>query len=114
MGWVLRNVGDREAAYAEILRVLKPGGKFLCVDMSQSSFAPLRWAATLYMKLLMPLLVRFIGGDKEAYEYLDKSTRRFPMRRDLEKEWRQAGFVNVKSRALMMGTIAAHLGQRPL
>lgn len=112
MGWVLRNVADRQAVYREVQRILKPGGQFLCVDMSRPGFAPLRWACQAYLALAMPILIRLAGGDREAYDYLNRSTQRFPNRHDLEEEWRAAGFEDVRSRSFMMGSIAAHLARR--
>ncbi|MCB9832846.1 MAG: ubiquinone/menaquinone biosynthesis methyltransferase [Planctomycetes bacterium] len=113
MGWVLRNVGDRSATYREILRILKPGGRYLSIDMSRPGFAPARWASSAYLALAMPVMIRLAGGDREAYRYLDQSTRRFPDRRALEIEWREAGFATVASRSFMMGTIGAVLGVKP-
>jgi demethylmenaquinone methyltransferase/2-methoxy-6-polyprenyl-1,4-benzoquinol methylase len=109
MGWVLRNVADRAAVYAEVMRILKPGGKFLCVDMSKPSFAPIRWASQAYLAMAMPVLIRVAGGDREAYDYLNRSTQKFPNRNELVVEWQAAGFIDVKSRGFMAGSIAAHL-----
>lgn len=112
MGWVLRNVGDRAAVYREVLRILRPGGKFLCIDMSQPDFAPLRWAAAVYLRLVMPGVIRLCGGDLEAYRYLARSTTRFPRKGELADEWRQAGFEEVRVRSFMLGQIGVHLGQK--
>ncbi len=111
MGWVLRNVADRAAVYREVQRILRPGGQFLCVDMSKPSFAPSRWASQAYLALAMPILIRVAGGDREAYDYLNRSTKRFPNRQELHSEWQEAGFADVKSRSFMMGSIAAHLAR---
>lgn len=113
MGWVLRNVGDRQAVYREVLRILKPGGKFVCLDMSQSDFAPLRWGASAYLNLVMPIVVRLIGGDRSAYEYLAKSTASFPRKRELAREWEAAGFARVEVGSFMLGGIGLHIGVKP-
>lgn len=112
MGWVLRNVGDRQAVYREVLRILKPGGAFVSIDMSQPDFAPVRWGAALYMHLVMPILIRGFGGDRSAYNYLAKSTDRFPRKRELAAEWTQAGFEDVRTTSFMMGSIGLHLGRK--
>ena len=112
MGWVLRNVADRQEVYREITRILKPGGKFLCVDMSKPSFAPFRWASQAYLAMAMPILIRMAGGDREAYDYLNRSTQRFPNRGALMQEWQEFGFEDVQSRGFMMGSIAAHLASK--
>ena len=113
MGWVLRNVAERDAVYREVQRILKPDGKFLCIDMSKPSFAPLRWASQAYLAAAMPVLIRMAGGDREAYDYLNRSTQLFPNRAELATEWTEAGFVRVQSRGFMMGSIAAHLAVNP-
>jgi demethylmenaquinone methyltransferase / 2-methoxy-6-polyprenyl-1,4-benzoquinol methylase len=112
MGWVLRNVGDRAAVYREVLRILRPGGRFVALDMSQPDFAPLRWASRAYVGAIMPLAVRCAGGDALAYRYLARSTARFPRKAALAQEWRDAGFRNVRFRGFMAGNIALHAGER--
>lgn len=114
MGWVLRNIGDRRAAYREVLRLLKPGGAFLCLDTSRPSSAVLRAGTSLWMSAIVPLLARLGGGDVAAYRYLGRSTGRFPNAGELAAEWRAAGFTGVESRGFMMGAVAAHLGRRPV
>ncbi len=110
MGWVLRNVGDRAATYREILRVLKPGGRFVCVETSRPDYWPIRAGNYAYCKFVMPNIVRLVGGDRASYEYLAKTTVNFPRRRALEAEWTVAGFREVRSAPLMLGSIALHVG----
>lgn len=112
MGWVLRNVGDRPATYREILRVLKPGGRFVCVETSRPGFWPFRAGNYVYCKFVMPNIVRMVGGDRESYEYLAKTTVNFPRRHALTEEWTRAGFRDVRSRPLMLGSIALHVGAK--
>ncbi len=112
MGWVLRNVGDRNATYREVLRILKPGGRLVSLDMSRSSFAPSRWAGALYLEGFMPVLVKVMGGDMESYRYLARSTRRFPRAAELAREWEAAGFRDVRYESLNVGTIAIHRGDK--
>src|SRR4029077_674192 len=77
MGWVVRNLGDRHASYSEMLRVLKPGGRFVCLETSRPASAFMRAGFAVWLHGVMPLLVRFSGGDREAYRYLAASTERF-------------------------------------
>lgn len=110
MGWSLRNVGDRPAAYAEILRVLKPGGRLVAIDMSHPAFAPFRWGNSLYLRYVMPNVATLVGGDRQSYVYLARSTHLFPGAAALAEEWREAGFQQVAHRGLMLGSIAIHVG----
>lgn len=113
MGWCLRNCGDTHAALIEVLRILKPGGVFVCLDMSRPSFAPVRGLFFLHRHLVMPLQARAAGADGEAYRYLACSTDHFPDRRGLEHVLRTAGFNGVGSRALMLGAVALHRAEKP-
>lgn len=112
MGWVLRNVGDRGRVYEEVLRILKPGGRFGIIEMSQPDNWFLRCLSRVYIRGVMPWVARLAGGSRSAYEYLASSTYRFPSKRELSIEWEKAGFVNVTCRSMMMGTIAIHVGTK--
>ena len=70
-------------------------------------------ASWIYMNLIMPVVIRVVGGDIEAYRYLAKSTARFPRKRELAREWEAAGFVGVACHSRMMGSIAIHIGEAP-
>jgi ubiquinone/menaquinone biosynthesis methyltransferase len=112
MGWVVRNLGDRRASYAEMLRVLKPGGRFVCLDSSKPESAILRAGFGVYLRGVMPLVVRLCGGDRDAYRYLADSTERFLTARELADELRAAGFSEVTHRSLMGGAMAIHRAVR--
>jgi demethylmenaquinone methyltransferase/2-methoxy-6-polyprenyl-1,4-benzoquinol methylase len=108
MGWVVRNLGDRARAYAEILRVLKPAGRFVCLEVSRPSSAIMRGGFAVYMRAVMPLLVRLCGGDARAYRYLTDSTAKFLGAEALATELWDAGFADVSYRTLMGGAMAIH------
>lgn len=112
MGWVLRNVGDRQAAYAEILRLLAPGGRFVCIDMSRPRSRILRALHAVHLRGIMPVLVRGAGGDRAAYDYLAASTCAFPDAPELAAEMRAAGFGSVRWRRFMLGAVAVHVATR--
>lgn len=113
MGWVLRNVGERDAVYREILRILKPGARCVCIDMSRPTGWFQRFGFYVYRHALMPILARAAGGAADAYRYLANSTDRFPGMAALAEEFRSAGFVDVQAESLMLGAIAIHSGTRP-
>jgi demethylmenaquinone methyltransferase / 2-methoxy-6-polyprenyl-1,4-benzoquinol methylase len=108
MGWVVRNLGDRRASYAEMLRVLRPGGRFVSLDSSRPASAFMRAGFAAYLHGVMPIVVRLCGGDRDAYRYLADSTERFLTARELADELRAAGFSDVDHRSLMGGTMAIH------
>ena len=113
MGWVLRNVGKRPETYDEILRILKPGGRFVCIDMSRPRGPISRAGFWIYRHLVMRGLVRFAGGNRSAYRYLACSTDGFPDGPELKDELETAGFEDVKWRALMLGALAIHVATKP-
>lgn len=113
MGWVLRNVGDRPTAYREVLRLLRPGGRFVCVDMSPPRGPAARLGWKLYCGVLMPILARVMGGEGDAYRYLARSAARFPDALELEEELRRAGFGQVRHRTLALGGLAVHVARVP-
>ena len=88
MGWVVRNLGDRRASYDEVMRVLKPGGRFVSLDSSRPASAFMRAGFSVYLHGVMPVLVRLCGGDREAYRYLAASTERFLTAKELAAELR--------------------------
>ena len=110
MGWVLRNVGDRPAAYAEVQRVLKPGGRFVCIDMSRPRGLFSRAGFWAYRHVVMRGLIRFAGGNNTAYRYLARSSDGFPDGPALAEELKAAGFEDVRWRGLMLGALAIHVG----
>ena len=91
----LRNVTDIDKALGEAFRVLRPGGRFLCLEFSKVTSAPIGRAYDAYSERALPLLGRVIARDAESYRYLHESIRRFPSQRDLARRMREAGFERV-------------------
>ena len=114
MGWVVRNLGDRPKAYAEILRVLKPGGRVVSLEVSRPASALMRAGFHAYLSVVMPLMIGLSGGDRSAYRYLAESTERFLSARELAAELGQAGFLVPIWRALMGGAMTIHVATKPL
>jgi len=108
----IRNVTHIDAALAEILRVLKPGGRLLCLEFSTPA-AWLRPAYNLFSFKVIPRLGGWIARSPEAYTYLVDSIRRFPDQAGFKCLIEQAGFVDVHFRNLSGGIAAIHLGTRP-
>jgi demethylmenaquinone methyltransferase / 2-methoxy-6-polyprenyl-1,4-benzoquinol methylase len=108
----LRNVTRLEIAFAEMLRVLKPGGRILCLEFSRV-VGPLRRPYELYNRWAIPALGALVAGDKAAYRYLVESIGRFPDQQALCELLAAAGFVDVRYRNLSMGIAALHFASRP-
>jgi demethylmenaquinone methyltransferase / 2-methoxy-6-polyprenyl-1,4-benzoquinol methylase len=108
----LRNCADLDAALAEARRVLKPGGRFLCLEFSTVVLAPLARAYDLYSFAVLPRLGQAVTGDGDAYRYLVESIRRFPDQDELAQRMTAAGFERVTYRNLTGGIAALHSGWR--
>jgi len=108
----LRNVTDIDKALSEACRVLKPGGRFYCLEFSRVTSAPIGRVYDAYSSRALPLLGRIVANDAESYRYLYESIRRFPPQRELADRMRKAGFVNVSWRNMTMGVVALHGGWR--
>ena len=108
----LRNVTDIDKALAEAYRVLKPGGRFYCLEFSKVRSAPVGRVYDAYSSRALPFFGRVVARDAEAYRYLHESIRRFPPQRELARRMRGAGFANVAWRDMTLGVVALHSGWR--
>ena len=108
----LRNVTRRADALKEIHRILAPGGHFMCLEFSHVVMPLLRELYDLYSFRVLPALGQIVAGDRDAYQYLAESIRRFPAQETLARELTEAGFANVRWRNLSGGIVAIHSGWR--
>ena len=106
----LRNVTDIPTALAEARRVLKPGGRFLCLEFSKLTPTALRPLYDAYSFQLIPRIGARIAGDADAYQYLVESIRRFPDQTALAKLMAGAGFGRVSFTNFAGGVVALHQG----
>lgn len=109
VGWGLRNVPDIRLALGEIARVLKPGGRFVTLDMAKPKNAAVRAVSLWTTNTVLPRLGAIFGKTK-AYTYLPKSTAKFVEREEMTKLMEESGFVRVQHRDFMFGNICMHWG----
>jgi demethylmenaquinone methyltransferase/2-methoxy-6-polyprenyl-1,4-benzoquinol methylase len=108
----LRNVTHIAAALSEARRVLKPGGRFLCLEFGRVELPLLRQIYELYSFTVLPRLGAVVAGDRDAYQYLVESIRRFPPQPELARMIGDAGLEQVSVRNLSGGIAALYSAWR--
>jgi demethylmenaquinone methyltransferase/2-methoxy-6-polyprenyl-1,4-benzoquinol methylase len=106
----IRNVTHIDSALAEAYRVLKPGGRFMCLEFSRVNAPGLDALYDVYSFAVLPRLGEVVAGDGAAYRYLAESIRRFPPQKKFARMISDAGFTQVKFRNLSGGIAAMHSG----
>lgn len=113
IGFGLRNVPDLKQVLSEMYRVVKPGGKVVCLETSQPTMPVFRQVYYLYFQYIMPILGRIFAKSYQEYSWLQESAKDFPGRDELAAEFGQAGFTNIDVKAYSGGVAAMHLGMKP-
>jgi demethylmenaquinone methyltransferase / 2-methoxy-6-polyprenyl-1,4-benzoquinol methylase len=108
----IRNVPRIDTALAEAFRVLKIGGRFLCLEFSAVDVPGLDRIYDFYSHNVIPALGRMVVGDAESYRYLVESIRRFPKPQTFAAMLRTAGFARVSFQSMTGGIVALHSGWR--
>lgn len=112
MAFGLRNVATPPKAMAEICRVLRPGGRFFCLEFSKVVLPLLDKAYDAFSFQIIPLMGQVVAGDRASYQYLVESIRQFPDQDTLADQLRTAGFDRASYRNLSGGIAAIHQGVR--
>ncbi|OIO74716.1 MAG: bifunctional demethylmenaquinone methyltransferase/2-methoxy-6-polyprenyl-1,4-benzoquinol methylase [Zetaproteobacteria bacterium CG1_02_53_45] len=108
----IRNFLDIEAGLSEFYRILKPGGQFMCLEFSRPTFPGLDVLYDAYSFNVIPFMGEKITGDRDSYQYLVESIRRFPDQERFAKLIRGVGFDLVKYDNLTGGIVALHRGYK--
>jgi demethylmenaquinone methyltransferase/2-methoxy-6-polyprenyl-1,4-benzoquinol methylase len=112
MAFGLRNCTHKDRVLAEARRVLRPGGRFLCLEFSRVRVAALAPLYDAWSFGVLPRLGQAIAGDADSYQYLAESIRSFPDQERLASMMREAGLARVRVRNLTGGIAAIHSGWR--
>lgn len=109
----LRNVTHIDTALAEAARVLKPGGRFFCLEFSHVQEPLLAKAYDLFSYKVIPQIGQIVAGDRDSYQYLVESIRKFPKQKELARRMEAAGLKNAGFTNLSAGIATIHHGIRP-
>jgi len=109
VGFGIRNVTHMKKGFEEMYRVLKPGGKMMCLEFSKPTWPVFRWLYDFYSFYIMPFVGQLIAGNRKAYKHLPESIRMFPLPDELSELLKKIGFSQVTYRSLTNGIAVIHL-----
>lgn len=112
IGFGLRNVPDLDVVLSEMRRVVKPGGKVVCLELSKPTVQPFKSIYYVYFERVLPLIAKWFTKRYEEYKWLPESLAQFPGRIELEDRFRKAGLAEVESYPLFLGIAALHIGKK--
>ena len=112
IAFCLRNITDFVESIKEAYRVLKPGGKYCCLEFSSPKSSLISSTYKIYKSNILPILGEVVAKEKNAYKYLSESIDLFPNQQALEKILISCGFENVKTINLFNGIVSIHTGYK--
>ena len=110
VGFGVRNIEDIEGVFSEMARVVKPGGRVVCLEITQPTLRPFKQFYSIWFDRMVPAVGRLVAPRNAAYTYLPSSVRRFPPAPRLVEIMQQAGLRDVNYRLLAGSIIALHWG----
>ena len=113
-GFLMRNVIDVAGAFREQMRVTKPGGHVVVLESSPPKDNLLKLFIRIHLNYVIPNLGKLVSGNADAYRYLPDSTQAFKGPDELAQVMQETGFANVHYKIFMFGTVAIHVGQKPV
>lgn len=110
IGFGLRNVPDYKTVIGELFRVVKPGGKVVCLETSQPTLIGYRQLYYFYFRFIMPLFGKLFAKSYNEYAWLHESAKSFPNKKELKQMFLDAGFSQVQVKSYAGGVAAMHMG----
>ena len=108
----VRNFEDLDKGLREILRVLRPGGKLMILELSTPEHFPMKQGYLVYSKLIIPLIGKLVSKSKVAYSYLPKSISAFPQNKIMKAILEENGFTNVEYKKLTFGICTLYTAKK--
>ena len=113
VGYGLRNLADIDLGLREILRVLRPGGKFLSLDFGKPESKPFRAVYFGYMRVVLPILGRLFCGDPDTHGYILASLQNYPAQRGTVELMESCGYCDCGFEEFSLGSMAINYGSKP-
>lgn len=108
----IRNFENIDKSFGEVLRVLKPGGVFLFIELTTPEATPMKELYSLYTKYVMPVLSNTMATEQRAYEYLPESIAAFPQGREMMLILKKNGFRNIRLRRFTLGVTTLYMAEK--
>ena len=109
----VRNFENIDKSFQEVLRVLKPGGLFLSLELTKPEKAPMKQLHTIYCRHVIPALARLHSNEGHSCDYLLSSIAAFPQGREMMLILKKNGFTNIRLRRYTLGVVSLYLAEKP-